>query len=107
MPTLITEKHWQLIQKSVPFCQLKGINWFVFVERDLREIFAPLNKLIFVMVLIGIMLTIILALSVFILSAQESPGSILQVIKETPAAKTEDEKSNRIKGKTKRLPKDK
>lgn len=86
---------------------LKGINWFVFVERDLREIFAPLNKLIFVMVLIGIMLTIILALSVFILSAQESPGSILQVIKETPAAKTEDEKSNRIKGKTKRLPKDK
>ncbi len=85
----------------------KGINWFVFVERDLKEIFAPLNKLIFVMVLIGIMLTIILALSVFILSAQESPGSILQVIKETPAVKTEDEKSNRIEGKTERLSKDK
>ncbi|MCX5698060.1 MAG: cache domain-containing protein [Candidatus Omnitrophica bacterium] len=85
----------------------KGVNWFVFVERDLREIFAPLNKLILVMVLIGIALTIILALSVFILSAQESPGSILQVIKETPLVKTEDEKSNRIEGRAKRLPRDK
>ncbi len=85
-----------------------GINWFVFVERDLREIFAPLNKLIFVMVLIGIALTIILALSVFILSGQESPGySMLQVIKDVPAEKTEDEKSNRIEGRAKRLPEDK
>ncbi len=92
---------------SQPFLAAQGVNWFVFVERDLREIFAPLNKFIFVMVLIGIVLTIILALSVFILSAQESPGSILQVIKETPAVKTEDEKSNRIEGKTERLSKDK
>jgi len=92
---------------SQPFSAAPGINWFVFVERDLKEIFAPLNKLIFVMVLIGIALTIILALSVFILSAQESPGSILQVLKETPAAKRKDGKSNRIEGRVKRLPKDK
>ena len=92
---------------SQPFLAAQGVNWFVFVERDLREIFAPLNKFIFVMVLIGIVLTIILALSVFILSAQESPGSILQVIKETPAVKTEDEKSNRIEERAKRLPEDK
>jgi len=86
----------------------KVINWFVFVERDLSEIFAPLNKLIFIMVLIGIALTIILALSVFILSAQESLGySMLQVIKETPAAKTEEENSNIIEERAKRLPKDK
>ncbi len=90
-----------------PFLAAGGINWFVFVERDLREIFAPLNKLILVMVLIGIALTVILALSVFILSAQESTGSILQVIKETPAAKPEEENSNIIeRERLKRLPKE-
>jgi len=75
-------------KKLVAYSEIQhhSFNWFVFVERDLREIFAPLNKFIFVMVLIGIALTIILALSVFILSAQEHPGSILQVIRETPVA---------------------
>ena len=81
---------------KVPTLSTIGINWFVFVERDSREIFAPLNKLIFVMVLIGIALTIILALSVFILSAQEQPVSILQVIKDVPAAKPQEENPNII-----------
>ncbi|MFA4916764.1 MAG: hypothetical protein WC560_08855 [Syntrophales bacterium] len=90
-----------------PFLSAEGISWFVFVGRDLREIFAPLNKLILIMILVGIALTIILALSVFILSVQEHPGSILQVIKETPAAKPEEENSNIIeRERLTRLPKE-
>jgi len=81
----------------------KGIKWFVFVERDLNEIFAPLNKLIFIVVLIGIALVIILALAVFILSGQESGGSILQVIKETPVVKTEDQNYSPTEERAKRL----
>ena len=42
------------------------------------------------MVLIGIALTIILALTVFILSGQEAPASVLQVIKDAAPAKAED-----------------
>jgi len=88
-----------------PLLLAKGINWFIFVERDLREIFASLYKLIFIMIVIGIALIIILALSVFILSGQEPPSySMLQVIKETAQTKTEDEKSNRIEEGVKRLP---
>ncbi|MBI3602514.1 MAG: cache domain-containing protein [Candidatus Omnitrophica bacterium] len=82
-----------------------GVNWFVFVERDLSEIFMPLNKLIFMMILIGIALTIILALSVFILSAVERPGSILQVIKDAPALKTHEESPGAVeKRRMTRLP---
>ncbi len=85
----------------------KGINWFVFVERDLREIFSPLYKLRFIMVLIGIALTIILALSVFILSGQEPPNySMLQVIKETAEAKAEEKTYNPAEERAKRLPKE-
>jgi hypothetical protein len=81
-----------------------GVNWFVFVERDTREIFAPLNKLILVMVLIGIALTIILALTVFILSGQEAPASVLQVIKDAAPAKAED--GNPLERRIKEIPKE-
>ena len=84
----------------------QGINWLVFVERDLNEIFTSLNKLIFVMVLIGIALTIILALSVFILSGQESHGSILQVIKETAVEKKEGKDYSPAEERAKRLHKE-
>jgi hypothetical protein len=85
----------------------KGIKWFVFVDRDLNEIFAPLNKLIFVVVLIGIALVIILALSVFILSGQDSSGFVLQVDKDTASVIKEEEDSNLIEEATKCLPEDK
>jgi len=87
---------------------VKGMNWYVFVERNLREIFAPLNKLIFFMVLIGIALTTVLALSVFILSGQESP-TMLQVIQDgqAQADKAEGANLNRIEKRAKRLPKEK
>jgi len=77
----------------VPALSSIGVNWFVFVERDTKEIFAPLNKLIFMMVLIGIALTIILALTVFILTAQEEHTSVLQVIKDSVLAETDNENS--------------
>lgn len=90
-----------------PLLSARGINWFVFVERDLAEIFAPLYKLIFIMVLIGIALTVILALSVFILSGQESPNySVLQMIKETAETKKEDKDHNPAEERSKRLPKE-
>ncbi|MDD5661415.1 MAG: cache domain-containing protein [Candidatus Omnitrophica bacterium] len=82
----------------------KKADWYVFVQRDLNEIFVPLNKLVFLMFLIGMALTVILALSVFILSAQESSDSILQMIKDSPAAKPEEKNSieRRIKNLFKR-----
>ena len=90
-----------------PLLSAKGINWFVFVERDLSEIFSPLYRLIFIIVLIGIALIIILALSVFILSGQEPPNySMLQVIKETAEAKKEDKDYNPAEERAKRLPKE-
>jgi hypothetical protein len=91
-------------QVKVPVLSGIGVNWFVFVERDSKEIFAPLNRLIFVMVLIGIALTIILALSVFILSGQEAPASVLQVIKDAAPAKAEDE--NPLERRIKKIPKE-
>jgi len=84
---------------------LDRIEWFVFVERDVREIFAPLHKLVFVMSLIGIALTVILALSVFILSGQEGPSySMLQMVKETAEPKKEAEKPNPAEERAGRLP---
>ena len=91
-----------------PLLSAAGINWFVFVERDLREVFMPLYKLIFIMVVIGIALIIILALSVFILSGQAPPNySMLQVIKETTETKEEDKNANPAKEKPVRLPREK
>jgi len=89
---------------SIPLLSNKGINWFIFVERDFSEIFSPLKKLIFIMILIGIALTIILALSVFILSGQETPASVLQVIKDSAPVKAEEE--NPLERRTKQLPQD-
>jgi len=89
---------------NLPPLLTKGVNWFVFVERDFSEIFSPLKKLIFVMILIGIALTIILALSVFILSGQETPASVLQVIKDSAPVKAEEE--NPLERRTKQLPQD-
>ena len=91
-----------------PLLSAKGINWFVFVERDLREIFGPLYRLIFIMVVIGIALTIILALSVFILSGQEPPSySMLQVIKDKAEAKIENKDYNPAEERAKRVQKEK
>ncbi len=91
-----------------PLLSAKGINWFVFVERDLREIFGPLYRLIFTMIIIGIALTIILALSVFILSGQEPPSySMLQVIKDNAKAKTEQSDINPAEERAKRVHKEK
>jgi len=56
------------------------------------------------MILIGIALTIILALSVFILSGQETPASVLQVIKDSAPVKAEEE--NPLERRTKQLPQD-
>ncbi len=88
-----------------PLLSVKGNNWFVYVERDFNEIFSPLYKLIFMMIFIGIALTIILALSVFILSGQEAPVSVIQVIKDSAPVKAEDE--NSLERRTKQLPQDK
>jgi hypothetical protein len=86
----------------------KKYNWFVFVDRDLREIFSPLYKLIFIMTAIGIALTIILGLSVFILSGQEPPSySMLQVIKENAEVKAEDKDYGPLDERARRLPKEK
>jgi hypothetical protein len=76
---------------------IPGTNWFVFVDRDLREIFAPLNRLIFTMFVIGIFLTIILGLVVFILSGKDHTNSILQVVKDIPAAAPQAKDSEREK----------
>jgi hypothetical protein len=98
------EKLAAFSQVKVPVLSGIGVNWFVFVERDSKEIFAPLNRLIFVMVLIGIALTIILALTVFILSGQEAPASVLQVIKDAAPAKAED--GNPLERRIKEIPKE-
>jgi hypothetical protein len=83
---------------------IKDNNWFVFVERDLREIFMPLYRLIFLMVAIGTALIIILALAVFILSGQEPPNySTLQVIKETIEADKKTKEDNPLIERAKKM----
>lgn len=68
----------------------KGIDWFVFVNQSLKEIFSPLNKLIFQMVIHGSALISILALLIFIFNSQNLPVySLVQAIKDTSAKKNE------------------
>ena len=82
-----------------------GNRWYIFVEQDLGEVMSPVNKLIFQMILIGIALLIILALIVFILSGQEIPNySVLQVIKDSSAEKSEEKVSEEMKNQGRRLP---
>jgi len=82
----------------------RGNKWFVFVERDLREIFAPLYRLMYLVVVIAIPLVVILALLVFIFSGQEPPSqSVLQVIKETTEEKKEEKDINPAEERAKRL----
>jgi len=93
---------------NLPFLSAKGINWFVFVERDIGEIFAPLGKFISIVILIGILLVIILALSVFILSGQESLSySMFHMDEDALVKKTEDKNHNYIEKRDEDLQKDK
>ncbi len=88
-----------------PLLVARGLNWLVFVEQDLKEIFMPLNKLIFQMVLVAMVLIVILWLLIFILIGENSPGfSLLQIIKDSSSKKqtekqTEKKESN-IKNKS-------
>jgi len=93
---------------NLPFLSAKGINWFVFVERDIGEIFVPLGKFISIVILIGILLIIILALSVFILSGQESLSySMFHMDEDALVKKTEDKNHNYIEKMDEGLQKDK
>jgi hypothetical protein len=51
----------------------RGIDWFVFVNQALKEVFSPLNRLIFQIVINGTALISILALLIFILNSQNLP----------------------------------
>ena len=65
-------------------------------------------RLLFAIIVIGIALVIILALSVFILSGQEPPSySMLQVIKDKAEAKTDESDINPAGERAKRVHKEK
>lgn len=66
----------------------KGIDWFVLVVQAIKEVFSPLNRLIFQVVINGITLISILGLLIFIFNSQNLPVySLVQVIKDTAAKK--------------------
>ena len=93
---------------SHPSLMAKKIKWFVFVERNLGEIFAPLDKFIIVAILIGLGLIIMLALIVFIFSGRESlKYSMFQVDENSPAAKIENSNNYSIEKMNEGLHKDK
>lgn len=72
-----------------PFAD-RGIDWFVFVNQALKEVFSPLNRLIFQIVINGTALISILALLIFILNSQNLPVySLARVIKDAAAEKRE------------------
>ncbi|MCX5681594.1 MAG: hypothetical protein NT079_04885 [Candidatus Omnitrophica bacterium] len=93
---------------NLPISEVKGIQWYVFVEQDLKEVLSPLDRLMLQMVIIGMILLIILALLVFILNGEGTPSySLLQVFKESAPAKvekTEEKEPSEMRSDDSRLP---
>ena len=89
---------------SHPALSAKRTQWYVFVERDLSEIFAPLDKFILLAILFGMAIILTLVTFVFICSGQEHLCySMFHLDKGTTVTKTEDKNYHQVETKAQRL----